>query len=91
MQEIFYILAKTVAITLEVVSLAMMVRMIISIFGNPPENRLYMLSCYITEPFIAPVRAIMVMLNIGQDTPIDIAFFITSILIGLLQAMLPVI
>ena len=71
--------------------MAMMLRMIISIFGDPPESRLYMIACFITEPFIAPVRAIMFMLNIGQDTPIDIAFFITSLLIGLIQMLLPVI
>ncbi len=91
MQEIFYILAKTVSLTLEVVSLAMLLRMIISIIGNPPESKLYMIASFITEPFIAPVRGIMYMLNIGQDSPIDIAFFVTSIIIGLLQTLLPII
>lgn len=90
METIFYILAKTVSITLEVVSITMMIRMILSLFGSP-ENRLYLLTCYMTEPFIIPVRAVMVALNIGQDSPIDLAFFFTSILIWILQVFLPVI
>ena len=91
MQEIFYILAKVVAISLEVVSVTMLLRMILSFFVDPMENRLYLLTCYITEPFIAPVRAIMFYLNIGQDSPIDWAFSITYMLIWLLGSILPAI
>ena len=94
MQEILYIFAKTVSLVIDVVSISMFVRMILSIFNfgtDPSENKLYMISCYITEPFIMPVRAIMVQLNIGQDSPIDWAFFITSILLGLIGGLLPII
>ena len=93
MQEILYIFAKTVSLVIDVVSISMFVRMILSLFsfGDPTENRLYMISCYITEPFIMPVRAIMVHFNIGQDSPIDWAFFITSVLLGLIAGILPII
>lgn len=93
MQEIVYIFAKTVSLVIDVVSISMFVRMILSLFSfdDPTENRLYMISCYITEPFIMPVRAIMVHFNIGQDSPIDWAFFITSILLGLIAGILPII
>lgn len=91
MQEFFYIIAKTVAITLEVVSFAMIVRMILPFFIDPMDSRIYAISCYVTEPFIAPVRAIMVRLNIGQDSPIDWAFSFTYIIIWLLSSMLPAI
>ena len=79
------------AISLEVVSVTMLLRMILSFFVDPMENRLYLLTCYITEPFIAPVRAIMFYLNIGQDSPIDWAFSITYMLIWLLSSLLPAI
>ena len=79
------------AISLEVVSVTMLLRMILSFFVDPMENRLYLLTCYITEPFIAPVRAIMFYLNIGQDSPIDWAFSITYMLIWLLGSILPAI
>lgn len=91
MQDFFYIIAKTVAIALEVVSFAMIVRMILPFFVDPMESRIYLISSYITEPFIAPVRALLVMLNIGQDSPIDWAFSITYILIWLLSGLLPAI
>ena len=94
MQEVLYIFAKTVSLVIDIVSISMFIRMILSLFNfgsDPSENKLYMISCYITEPFIMPVRAIMVHLNIGQDSPIDWAFFITSILLGLIGGLLPVI
>lgn len=91
MQDFFYIIAKTIAIALEVVSFAMIVRMILPFFVDPMESRIYLISSYITEPFIAPVRALLVMLNIGQDSPIDWAFSITYILIWLLSGLLPAI
>ncbi len=91
MQEIFYIIAKTVSIALEVVSFAMIIRMLLPFFIDPTDNRAYAVTCCITEPFIAPVRALMVRFNIGQDSPIDWAFSITYILIWLLSGLLPAI
>lgn len=73
------------------VSIAMLLRMILSLFVDPMESKVYLISCYVTEPFIAPVRAIMIQLNIGQDSSIDWAFFITSILLGFIGSILPVI
>ncbi|MBO7196994.1 MAG: YggT family protein [Clostridia bacterium] len=91
MEEIFYILAKTVSIVMEVVSFAMIIRMLLPFFVDPNESRLYVLAFFITEPFIIPVRAIMVRLNIGQDSPIDWAFSITYIILWLLSSLLPAI
>lgn len=91
MIELIYIIAKTVSVILGVVSLAMLVRAVLPWFIDPMDSRVYALACLITEPFIAPVRAVMVMLNIGQDSPIDWAFSITYILIWLLQNLLPAI
>lgn len=91
MQEIFYILAKTVAIALEIASLGMLVRMILPFFVDPNESRLFAISFFVTEPFVIPVRAVMVRLNIGQDSPIDWAFSITYIIIWLIGGLLPAI
>ena len=89
--EFLYIIAKTVSVILGVVSFAMLVRMVLPWFVEPMNSRAYEISCYFTEPFIAPVRAVMVRLNIGQDSPIDWAFSITYILIWLLRNLLPTI
>lgn len=91
MQEILYILAKTVSITLDIVSVTMLLRMLLSFFVDPMENRLYAVTCFITEPFIMPVRALMFQFDIAQDSPIDWAFSITYMLIWLLGSILPAI
>ena len=89
MQEVLYIFAKTVSLVLDIVSISMIIRMILPFFVDPEENKLYLVICYVTEPFIAPVRAVMVRFNIGQDSPIDWAFSITYILIWLVGSLLP--
>ena len=89
MIEILYIIAKTVSVILGVVSFAMLVRVVLGLFVNPMESRAYEISCYFTEPFIAPVRALMMLLNIGQDSAIDWAFSITYILVIILRNILP--
>ena len=74
---------------LELVSIIMIARMLLPFLVDPMESRVYALSCLFTEPFIAPVRALMVKFNIGQDSPIDWAFSITYIIIWLLGNLLP--
>ena len=91
MENFLYIIAKTVSVILSVVSYAMLARMILPWFVDPMESRLYAIVNIVTEPFVAPVRAVMFMLNIGQDSPIDWSFTITYILIWLLQSLLPAI
>ena len=91
MEELFFILAKTISVLLGVVSLAMLLRMLIPWFTDPMESKFFAIVCYLTEPFIIPVRAIMVKYNIGQDSPIDWAFSITYLIIILLRNLLPAI
>lgn len=76
---------------MEIVSVTMLVRMLLSFFVDPMESRIYAITCFITEPFIMPVRAIMYQFDIAQDSPIDWAFSITYMLIWLLGSILPAI
>lgn len=69
----------------------MLVRMIMPFFTDVEESRFYLGACLISEPFVAPVRAIMVKFNIGQDSPIDWAFFTTAFIIGSVRLFLPII
>ncbi|MBO7304168.1 MAG: YggT family protein [Clostridia bacterium] len=82
--------ARLIRILIEAVSLAMMVRMIIPFFKNPEESRLYLFTSLLTEPFIAPVRFLMVKFNLLQDSPIDWSFTITYILLAMVSGMLPI-
>ena len=91
METVFFILAKSISITLGVVSFAMLARVIMQFFVDPTESRIFALALLITEPFVVPVRAFMVKFNIGQNTPIDWAFSITYILIWMLRTFLPAI
>ena len=91
METTFYILAKTVQICLDLVSIAMVVRMLLPIFIEPEGNRLFAAACFISEPFVMPVRLIMAKLNVGQNTPIDVAFMIAYFVVWLLGIMLPAI
>ena len=91
MEIVFFILAKSISITLGIVSFAMLARVILQFFVDPFESRIFALALLITEPFIVPIRALMVKFNIGQNTPIDWAFSITYILIWMLRTFLPAI
>ena len=86
-----YIFAKTVQIIISTVSIAMMIRAILPFFLDIEQSRVYALCCIISEPFIIPVRYVMVKLNIGQDSPIDWAFFATYLILWLLESLLPAI
>ena len=88
-EEIFLLLASFARILLEVLSLAMMIRVLLPIFFNPDGNRIYELTVVLTEPVVAPVRALLAKLNIGQNSPIDWGFFTAYLLLSILQTVLP--
>ena len=88
---VLYVVAKLIQITISCVIYAMMGRALLPIFIDPEESRIYMFLTLITEPFIIPVRFLMVKFNIGQNTPIDLSFLFTYILLIALEMFLPVI
>ena len=88
-EDVFFFAAKFVQILLELVSIAMIVRMLLPFFTNPEDSKLYLFATMISEPFVAPVRALMVKFNIGQNSPIDWSFFTAYLLLSLLQLFLP--
>ena len=89
MEQLFYLLAKTVSVLFSVVSFAMLIRVVIPWFLDPLESRVYAIVCLVTEPFIIPVRAILEKLDIGQNSPIDWSFMITYLLFSIIQMILP--
>ena len=42
-----------------------------------------------TEPVIIPVRALLSLFGIGEDSPMDIGFYVTSLLLVALRIFLP--
>ena len=90
MEALLYVVAKVVAIALSVLSVAMFLRVILQFFVSE-DNKLVIFCYAITEPFIIPVRVIMERLNIGQDSPLDIPFFVSYLILSVLQMLLPII
>ena len=91
METVLFIFAKSVQLLLALVSLAMMVRALMPFFFDVEESKIYLIACFISEPLIAPVRMIMAKLNIAQTSPVDWAFFVTYLIVWILETMLPVI
>lgn len=90
MEYVFYIVAKVVSIGISALSLAMFLRVILQFFVA--EDNKFIIFCYaVTEPFIIPIRVIMEKLNVGQNSPIDIPFFVAYIFITILQMLLPIV
>lgn len=91
METVFFIIAKTISIILDIAYFGMLARMLLPLFINVEESRLYAIAFAVTEPFVAPVRFIMFKLNIGQNSPVDWSFFVASLLIYVLKMLLPAI
>ena len=90
MEYVFYIVAKVVSVGISALSLAMFLRVILQFFVA--DDNKFIIFCYaVTEPFIIPIRVIMEKLNVGQNSPIDIPFFIAYIFITILQMLLPIV
>lgn len=90
MQYFFYVICQAVSIFLQVVLWAMMIRAIMSFLGkNEEENRFMFFLALVTEPIIAPVRALLSVFGIGENSPMDIGFFVTAILLSALSYVLP--
>ena len=77
-----------VDLILTAVLFAMLIRALLSIFFMGEESKLSMVLYFFTEPFIMPVRLLLEKLNLFQGSPLDISFFLTSILLAMLQTLL---
>ena len=86
--QIAYVLMTTVRVLLIAIQLLMLARAILSWLpldeDNPVEEFLYTL----TEPVIAPVRALIERFGWFEGLPLDMSFFITFILLSILTAIL---
>ena len=81
------VIKSFVLIFLSVIQFAMLLRAILSWFvmgGGKFTNFLYA----VTEPFIAPVRALFEKMSWLQNSPIDFSFMVTYLLISFLTIFL---
>ena len=87
--ELINLLCRTIRLLLSVEEWALLLRMLLPFFMDEEESTLCLFLAAITEPFIVPVRELLVLLNVGQDSPVDWAFSLTYILIWCAQLFLP--
>ena len=87
--ELFLVLTVNfVDLFLSILLFAMLARALMSFFMMGEESRFAMVLYFFTEPFILPVRKLFEKIGLFQDTPMDVSFFFTTVLIGMVQVLL---
>ena len=77
-----------ISIVLDILLFAMLIRAILSFLPIDDEGGFGGFLAMITEPIILPVRRLCDALNIGRGLPIDIPFFLTSLILAILSSIL---
>lgn len=81
---------KTVSVLLSAMQLFMMLRAIISWLPLDEDSNAVNFLYAVTEPLILPVRHLLSRFDGVDEMPIDIAFFISFMLLSIVQIMLPI-
>lgn len=88
MYQIIYVVATTVRFLVIALQFLMMARAILSWLPMDEDNPVVSFLYSVTEPVIAPVRAIIERFGWFEGLPIDMSFFITFILLSILEMFL---
>lgn len=91
MYPLMVVLTGTVYFLISVLQVMMLVRAIMSWFPIDEDGAFFRFINGCTEPVIAPVRTLLEKLNFFQNIPIDMSFFITFLLLSVIQLILPTI
>jgi uncharacterized protein YggT (Ycf19 family) len=83
-----FILVRFVVVFIDVMLFAFLGRMLVSFFTMGGESRLYLILYYFTEPLVTPVRALCERLGLFTGIPLDIPFFITSLILSVINTVL---
>lgn len=87
MEYITYIMRSICVITLDIISLAILLRVILS-WLPLDDNKLEIFLISITEPIILPVRLLFSRSDSMRMMPIDIPLLITAIIISILSSVI---
>ena len=82
------VIRGVVRVALLVLQICMFVRAILSWFQTDEDSPLNSFVITVTEPVIAPVRAVIEHFGWFEGLPIDMSFFITFILLSVIQVFL---
>ena len=87
----FYLIAaimRTLALAISLLQFLMFIRAILSWIPNMSDNSLSSFIYTVTEWVIMPVRVVFEKLNINVSIPIDIPFFVTFILLSVIESLI---
>lgn len=82
------IIANTVSVLLSFVQICMFLRAILSWFPIRDDNPILRFVCMVTEPVIAPIRALFDRMGWFRNFPIDISFLVAFLLLSFVSGML---
>lgn len=81
------LITNTVQTLLTVLEVCMLLRAVLSWFPLKDDNPLVLLVCMVTEPLLAPIRALFDHMGWFRNSPIDISFFAGVILLSLVSTL----
>ena len=83
-----YLIIRFIVIFLDVVSLAMLGRAILSWFPSDGPTRLGSFLYVVTEPFIIPIRALCGRLGWFRGVPLDMPFLLSMVSLSFVSMIL---
>ena len=83
-----YVVVRCAVLFIDVISIAMFVRAILSWIFVDGQTKIGSFLYVVTEPVIAPIRALCERLGWFQGVPLDMPFFITAVLLMALNLFL---
>lgn len=89
MNLLIYLLVSAVRFFLVIEQLLFLVRAILSWIFMDQEGKVMNFLYRVTEPLILPARVLLGRIDGMNEIPIDIPFFVTVILLSVVQLLLP--
>ncbi len=83
-----YIVMQCALLFIDILTLAMTGRMIMSFLFAESDSKLGRFLYFLTEPIILPIRGLCALFGWFRGMPVDMPFFITAILLMLLRILL---
>ncbi|MGN1346229.1 MAG: YggT family protein [Eubacteriales bacterium] len=88
MYQVLYVVSATVRYLITAIQLLMLARAILSWLPIDEDNAVVNFLYAVTEPVILPVRAVLERFGWFEGMPIDMSFFITFLLLSILEMFL---
>ena len=83
-----YVVMRCAVLFVDVISIAMLVRAVLSWLFVDGQSKLGAFLYVVTEPIILPIRALCNRFGWFQGLPLDIPFFITAVLLMIVSVVL---